>query len=94
MYAGAQAGFHNCPVCDEARAELERWQRTPTMPFGLVVRGRAVLLLAGGAPVKEVMVRCQMTGKTVRKWARRFLAEGVGGLRDLPGRGGKPAFSP
>lgn len=81
-------------LSDEARAELERWQRTPTMAAGLVRRGRAVLLLARGVPVKDVMVRCQMTGKTVRKWARRFLAEGVAGLRDLPGRGGKPAFPP
>lgn len=78
----------------QERAELERWQRTPTMPSGLVMRGRAVLLLAGGLPVKDVMVRCQMTGKTVRKWARRFVKQRLSGLQDLPGRGGKPAFSP
>lgn len=78
----------------EERAELERWQRTTTMPAGKVQRARAILLLADGTPLKEVMVLCGMTAKTVRKWGKRFVAERFAGLADRPGRGRKPAFPP
>lgn len=78
----------------EERAELERWQRTPTMPAGLVRRGRAMLLLADGSLLKEVVDRCGMTARIVRKWARRFLEERLNGLNDRPRPGCKPVFSP
>lgn len=81
-------------LSSEERAELERWQRATTMPTGPVRRARAILLLADGVPLKDVVVRCGMTPKIVRKWARRFIAERLPGLldRDRPGR--KRVFSP
>ncbi len=78
----------------EERTELERWQRTPTMPAGLVRRGRAMLLLADGSPLKDVVQRCGMTARIVRKWVRRFLEERLQGLSDRPRPGRKPVFSP
>lgn len=78
----------------EERAELERWQRTPTMPAGLVRRGRAILLLADGSPLKDVIERCGMTARIVRKWARRFIDDRLPGLADRPRPGRKPLFSP
>jgi transposase len=78
----------------EERAELDRWQRTTTMQAGLTRRARAMLLLADGYPLKDVVVRCGMTGKIVRKWARRFLEERVAGLADRERPGRKPLFSP
>jgi hypothetical protein len=78
----------------EEREALERWQRTPTMAAGLVRRGRAMLLLADGRPLKDVTERCGMTAKIVRKWARRFLVERLDGLGDRPRPGRKPVFSP
>lgn len=78
----------------DERDELERWQRTTTMPAGRVQRGRAILLLADGWPLKDVVVRSDLTAKIVRKWARRFLEERLSGLVDRPRPGRKPVFSP
>jgi transposase len=78
----------------EERDTLERWQRTTTMPASLVRRGRAILLLANGCPLKDVIVRCDMTAKIVRKWARRFIEQRLDGLADRPRPGRKPVFSP
>ena len=64
------------------------------MAAGLVRRGRAMLLLADGSTLKEVIERCAMTAKIVRKWARRFLEKRLDGLVDLPRPGRKPVFSP
>jgi transposase len=76
------------------RTELERWQRTTTMPAGLVRRGRAMLLLADGNPLKDVIERSGMTARIVRKWARRFIKDRLAGLADRPRPGRKPLFSP
>jgi hypothetical protein len=81
-------------LSDEERAELERWQRSTIMPAGLAKRARALLLLAEGMALKDVVVRCDLAPRIVRKWARRFIAERMAGLRDRPGRGRKPAFPP
>ena len=78
----------------EERAELERWQRTTLMPTGPVRRARAILLLADGMPLKDVVVRCGMTPKIVRKWARRFIVERLAGLADRKRPGRRPLFSP
>jgi transposase len=79
---------------EQERAELQRWQRTPSLPAGLVRRGRAMLLLADGAPLKDVCEHCGLTGRIVRKWARRFVVERLSGLADRPRPGRKPVFSP
>ena len=81
-------------LSDDQRAELEHWLRSSTMPAGLVTRARAIVLLADGMPLKDVVVRCDLAPRIVRKWARRFIAEGIAGLQDRPGRGRKPVFPP
>lgn len=78
----------------EQRAELEGWQRTTTRPVGEVRRARAILLLDEARTLKETAVLVGLGTRIVRKWARRYLEEGVGGLRDRPGRGRKPVFPP
>jgi hypothetical protein len=81
-------------LSDDQRAELEHWLRSSTMPAGLVTRARAIVLLADGMPLKDVVVRCGLAPRIVRKWARRFIGEGIAGLQDRPGRGRKPVFPP
>lgn len=81
-------------LSEDQRAELEHWLRSSTMPAGLVTRARAIVLLADGMPLKDVVVRCSLAPRIVRKWARRFIAEGIAGLRDRAGRGRKPVFPP
>lgn len=78
----------------EERAELGRWQRATTKPAGEVRRARAILLLDEGRSLTETAALSGMGTRIVRKWARRYLEEGPGGLGDRPGRGGKPVFSP
>ena len=79
---------------DDERATLQHWLRSTSTPSGLAARARAVLLLADGTLLKDVVVRCNLTPRTVRKWAKRFISERLAGLNDRPGRGGKPTFSP
>ena len=78
----------------EERGRLELRLRCTTTPLGLARRCRAVLGVADGLPLVEVGRLVGMTEKHVRKWVQRFLASRLDGLRDRPGRGRKPVFSP
>jgi winged helix-turn helix protein len=78
----------------EERTTLEHWQRSPTMPAGLVRRGRIILLLADGYSHTQVARLVPVQRTVVRKWARRFLAQRLEGLSDAPGRGAKGVFPP
>lgn len=78
----------------DERETLLRWQRTTTMPAGPVRRGRAILLLADGCPLKDVTAHSGMTARSVRKWARRFIEQRLEGLTDRPRPGRKPVFPP
>src|SRR3982750_258146 len=78
----------------EDRAEIERWQRATTGPAGLARRGRILLLLEQGRTLKEAARTCGMGVRHVRKWAERYRAHGLAGLRDKPRPGRKPVFSP
>ncbi len=90
---GRPLSFH-IELTPEERARLKRWQRSPSQPAGLVRRGLAILLLDEGLHLKDVVARCHMTERNVRKWARRFVENRVDGLSDLPRPGRKPVFSP
>jgi len=81
-------------LSEAERASLEHWLRSTSTPSGLAARARAILLLAEGMPLKDVLVRCNLTARTVRKWAKRFISERLVGLQDRPGRGRKPDFPP
>ena len=78
----------------EERDRLEQPLRRPTASLGLARRCRAILGVADGLPLVEVARLVGLTEKHVRKWARRFLKDRLDGLRDRPGRGRKPVFSP
>ncbi len=70
------------------RQELESWQRSTSGPQGSVRRGRIILLLAEGTPVAEVARAVGIGRAAVYKWAKRFLDQGIAGLRDRSGREG------
>jgi hypothetical protein len=78
----------------EDRAEIERWQRATTGPAGLARRGRVLLLRAQGQSFKEAARLCGMSVRHARKWAERYRAHGLAGLRDKPRPGRTPVFSP
>jgi len=85
----------NVVALDEAEHnELNRWLRSPTVPSGLVRRATAVLLVAEGKSLSEVGRMVGMGRRIVRRWVCRFNAQRIEGLKDKPGRGRKPTFSP
>src|SRR5215213_7817295 len=81
-------------LATEERGYLEQQLRSRTVSPGLARRCRAILGVADGLPLVEVARLVDLTEKHVRKWAQRFLNERLDGLRDRPGRGRKPVFSP
>jgi hypothetical protein len=69
------------------RQALLAWQRFPTLPAGLVRRGRIILLVSEGTPIVEIAQAVGISRRHVYKWVQRFLAQGLEGLADKPGRG-------
>src|SRR5262245_11149972 len=78
----------------EERGQLEQLLRCTTTSLGLARRCRAILEVANGIPLVSVARLVDLTEKHVRKWVQRFLKDRLEGLRDRPGRGRKPVFSP
>jgi Helix-turn-helix domain len=74
--------------------ELEHWLRSTSLKHGLARRARLLLLLHHGHTLKEAARTAGLTVRNARKWAKRYLSQGLSGLADKPGRGRKPVFSP
>ena len=68
----------------EERRTLEAWHRATTIPVGRARRARILLLLAEGRSITEIADTVGISRRFVYKWAQRFAAQGVDGLRDLP----------
>jgi len=60
----------------------------------LTRRARLLLLLHHGHTLTDAARTAGLTVRNARKWAKRYLAQGLAGLADQPGRGRKPVFSP
>jgi transposase len=71
------------------RRTLLAWQRATTISAGRARRGRIILLMADGMPISDVAVTVGISRRFVYKWVQRFMAEGVEGLADKPGRGSR-----
>jgi hypothetical protein len=78
----------------QERQVLEYRLRCTTTPLGLARRSQAILAVADGLSLAGAPRQVGLTEKHVRKWVQRFLASRLEGLKDRPGRGRKPAFSP
>lgn len=85
-------------LTDDEFDELGRLARSTASPAGLVRRARVVLEVSQGASLTGAGRLVGLTLKHARKWCKRFAAappgERMSTLRDLPGRGRKPRFSP
>jgi transposase len=69
------------------RQTLLAWQRDTTISAGRARRGRLILLIADGVPIATIAATVGISRRFVYKWAQRFLAQGIEGLADKPGRG-------
>jgi hypothetical protein len=78
----------------QERQLLEHRRRCTTTPLGLARRCQTILAVADGLSLAGAARLVGLTEKHVRKWVQRSLATRLEGLKDRPGRGRKPAFSP
>jgi len=76
------------PAAD--RAELSWWTRSSSLRAGLAQRARIVLLAADGVGTNEIVTRVGVSKPTVIAWKKRYAAEGIAGLQDVP-KPGRPA---
>jgi hypothetical protein len=81
-------------IDEHTRTTLEGWLRRQKIPAGLATRARAMLLLAQGQPYTHTAAQVGLAERHVRKWAKRFVAEGIAGLSDRPRPGRRPVFPP
>jgi len=71
------------------RQTLLAWQRSTTIRIGLLRRARIILLVAAGVPITDIAAMVGISRRFVYKWVQRFLEQGIEGLADRPGRGGR-----
>ena len=77
---------------DEERSELDRRARASTSSTRDSLRARIVLARAEGLKQEAVAEKLGISQVIVSKWTRRFVASGLNGLQDAPGRGRKPSL--
>ena len=79
---------------DHTRAMLATWLRRPKTTMGMARRVQALLLLDQGLPYAATARRVTLSERHVRKWAYRFIEEGLAGLLDRQRPERMPGVSP
>ncbi len=74
------------------REVLESWLRSSSISAGLARRARIVLLAADGVAVKDIVTLVGASKPTVIGWKKRYCADGIAGLADLPKAGRPPVI--
>jgi Winged helix-turn helix len=74
-------------LSDGDRVVLEASVAGYTAPFWLVQRARIVLLAGEGLTNVTIADRLGVDADTVSKWRKRFVVEGLAGLKDRPRSG-------
>jgi hypothetical protein len=81
-------------VDDQTRAPRAGWLRRQKTPLALAKRAQAILLLADGQTFAATARRVGLRERHVRKWALRYVTQGLEGLTDKKRPGRTPVFSP
>jgi transposase len=81
-------------LTDQTRRTLQSWLHRRKTPYGRAKRARALLLLEQGETFVQTAQRVGLTESHIRKWAKRFLEQGVVGLAEKPQSGRPPLFAP
>jgi hypothetical protein len=90
---GRHSAIH-IAVDDQTRATLAGWLRRQKTPVALAKRAQAILLLADSQTFAATARRVGLRERHVRKWALRYVTQGIEGLADKQRPGRKPVFSP
>jgi len=81
-------------LTSEQRESLESLLRRQKTPVGVAKRARAILLLAEGKSFSHTSERVGLGERHLRKWARRFIEQGVAPLARPTSTGQSPGFFP
>jgi len=81
-------------MTDQTRTTLQSWLHRRKTPHGQAKRARALLLLEQGQTFVQTASQVGLNECHVRKWAKRFLDQGVVGLSEKPRPGRPPRFLP
>jgi len=75
-------------LTSEQHQQLNGMAASRSLPAGLVMRARIILMGAEGESNLAIATRLRLSQTTVGQWRRRFLAQGITGLHDelRPGR--------
>jgi len=90
---GRHSAIH-MDLADSTRATLQGWLRKQKTPVALAKRARAILLLAAGQTFAATARHVALRERHVRKWALRFVVDGIDGVYDTKRPGRQPGFSP
>ena len=77
------------PLARWMKRRLRRLMRGKSIRADVAFRARIIFMLEGDPCVASVAQRLGIARKTARHWRDRFLAHGLGGLRDKQ-RSGRP----
>jgi DNA-directed RNA polymerase specialized sigma24 family protein len=78
----------------EERKAIENIVKDSLAENRIATRARMLLLRAEGKRQIEVGKILRVHRNTVRLWEKRYREKGIDGLKDKPGRGRQPVFSP
>src|SRR5258706_507680 len=75
-------------LADEERLQLKAVANSRSLPHGLVMRARLILLAADGLANTAIANKLDLSQQSVSMWRQRFLKQGLRGLHDelRPGR--------
>ncbi len=75
-------------LADEERLQLKAVAKSRSLPHGLVMRARLILLAADGLANTAIANKLDLSQQSVSMWRQRFLKQGLRGLHDelRPGR--------
>jgi putative transposase len=78
----------NIVLTKEEREQLQSLASSRSLPHGLVIRARIIILTADGLSNKEIARKIDYSPNSVSRWRRRYLDQRITGLHDelRPGR--------
>ncbi len=79
---------------EDDRIALKMWVGAGKTEQRLARRAQVILYAAEGMSLKEIARKMGLSWQACLKWRKRFLADGIEGLRDLPRSGKPPMITP
>lgn len=77
-------------LTEDEHDELRQMSLSRSLPAGVVIKARMILMLSAGRSYAEIQKRLQTTAPTISRWKKRFLEERLNGLTEARHPGQKP----